>query len=398
MSTTEVLRPVTSSMFTAAGYDDSTFSLVLQFKSTGEVRAYRDVSPDIADEALSSKSLGQYFNQNIKGKFEHEIMPAEAKSQKEILPKVDGLLSARKSEPEFGLTDEELDMIYKAPAKDERAGHPVPVVETVIETQPSPTSPASDLDVQAAIDLPKQKAPQIDSIIDQGKKLSVEAMATKVTDAISYECAALTLKMLQDARDRAFKFLDPIREAVYRAYQVVQKRQKEALDPIDNAIATVKRAMSAYTMEQEHIRQAQLAEERRKAEEEAARLQREQSEQLTLAEVNDALEAGDTAKAEELMAHPVEAPLPYVAPAHVASVVPQVQGISTRKNWKVAADELDVQKFLQAVKDGKFEIKRAAQLVQFNVPALNKLAKALETAFDVPGARAYNDAVIGSRR
>lgn len=387
MSTTKVLRPVTSSMFTAAGYDDSTFSLVLQFKSTGEVRAYRDVSPDIADEALSSKSLGQYFNQNIKGKFEHEIMPAESKSQKEILPKVDGLLSARKGEPESGLTDEELDMIYKAPAKDEPT-----------ETQPSPTFPAADLDAQAAIDLPKQKAPQIDSIIDQGKKLSAEAMATKVTDAISYECAALTLKMLQDARDRAFKFLDPIREAVYRAYQVVQKRQKEALDPIDNAISTVKRAMAAYTMEQERIRQAQLAEERRKAEEEAARLQKEQSEQLTLAEVNDALEAGDTAKAEELMAHPVEAPLPYVAPANVASAVPQVQGISTRKNWKVAADELDVQKFLQAVKDGKFEIKRAAQLVQFNVPALNKLAKALETAFDVPGARAYNDAVIGSRR
>lgn len=387
MSTTEVLRTVASSMFTAAGYDDSTFSLLLQFKSTGEVRAYRDVSPDIADEALSSKSLGQYFNQNIKGKFEHEIMPAESKSQKEILPKVDGLLSARKGEPESGLTDEELDMIYKAPAKDEPT-----------ETQPSPTSPAADLDAQAAIDLSKQKAPQIDSIIDQGKKLSAEAMATKVTDAISYECAALTLKMLQDARDRAFKFLDPIREAVYRAYQVVQKRQSEALSPIDAAISTVKRAMSAYTMEQERIRQAQLAEERRKAEEEAARLQKEQSEQLTLAEVNDALEAGDTAKAEDLMAHPVEAPLPYVAPAHVASAVPQVQGISTRKNWKVAADELDVQKFLQAVKDGKFEIKRAAQLVQFNVPALNKLAKALETAFDVPGARAYNDAVIGSRR
>lgn len=387
MSTTEVLRPVTSSMFTAAGYDDSTFSLLLQFKSTGEVRAYRDVSPDIADEALNSKSLGQYFNQNIKGKFEHEIMPAESKSQKEILPKVDGLLSARKGEPESGLTDEELDMIYKAPAKDEPT-----------ETQPSPTSPAADLDAQAAIDLPKQKAPQIDSIIDQGKKLSAEAMATKVTDAISYECAALTLKMLQDARDRAFKFLDPIREAVYRAYQVVQKRQSEALSPIDAAIRTVKRAMLDWDNEQELVRRELQRKEQEKAAAEALRIQREQSEQLTLAEVSSALEAGDTAKAEELIAKPIEAPLPYVAPVHVPDARPHVDGQSKRKNWKIAEDEVDLIKFLQAVKDGELEIRQAAQLIKPDLPACNKLAKAMETAFSIPGMRAYNDAILASKR
>ena len=53
------LQPVQSSMFTKAGYCPDYWTLVFVFKSTGEVRAYKNVAPEVADSALNAKSLGQ---------------------------------------------------------------------------------------------------------------------------------------------------------------------------------------------------------------------------------------------------------------------------------------------------------------------------------------------------
>lgn len=386
-SATEVLKPVQSSMFIAAGYDDTAWELYFHFKSTGEVRAYTGVSPDVADEVLGAKSIGTAYNQLVKGKFEHTIMPALGEPEPKKQP-----------ESEQGITDDDIRSVdpgYGLPPSGE-----VRLSASTAEVTSSSAviAPVLDSDAQAAIALPQQKAPEVQSIIEQGQKHAQQAMTVKVFDAISYASAGQMLKILQAARERAFNFLDPIRAAVYAAYTLTQKKQREALDPIDDAIAFVKRGMATYSTEQERIRQQKLAEERRIAEEESQRRQKEASQQLTLAEVDDALAMGDTARADELILHPIEAPAEYVAPAYVAPATPQIEGVSMRSVWKVAEEEINLVTMLQAVKDGKFPVAQAANLLKPNVPALNQLAKSLRTAFAVPGVRAYEDTVIASRR
>jgi len=144
-------------------------------------------------------------------------------------------------------------------------------------------------------------------------------------------------------------------------------------------------------MEQERQRKAREAQE--EADRIARALQQKQSEQMTLAEMTSALESGDTAKAEQLVAKPIEVPLPYVPPAAVAPAYLPPSGQSTVKNWKIDEDSIDLIAFLNAVKAGEYPVQQAAQLIKADVPALNKLAKALESAFNVPGMRAFNDPV-----
>jgi len=73
------LQPVKSSMFSRAGYSDATWELLFEFKSSGEIRSYAQVSPEVADEALSAESLGKWFNANIKGNssWEFEVLGAD---------------------------------------------------------------------------------------------------------------------------------------------------------------------------------------------------------------------------------------------------------------------------------------------------------------------------------
>ena len=73
------LKPVESSMFSRAGYDEATWALLLEFKSTHEIRSYRGVSPETADEALSAKSLGRWWNANVKGNssWEYDVLGAD---------------------------------------------------------------------------------------------------------------------------------------------------------------------------------------------------------------------------------------------------------------------------------------------------------------------------------
>ena len=417
------LTPVNSSLFSGVRYDDEHWTLTVRFKSNGSALCYQQVPPEVGDEFLSAESMGKFYSSRIKGRYEalpvsDLISPPPASGEPEAFADAGFITDAdiRRVDPDYQ---------PKSQPEINRPGHPVSVTETVVVeakidpssvvigvsephtpatdmghvTLKAPTpSPVADLDAQAAIALPQEKAPEINSIVEQGKKHAAEAMQVRVQDAMSYAAAAQMLKILQSARERAFSFLDPIREAIYRAYQVAQKKQKEALDPIDTAITHVKRAMASWQMEEERKRREALAAEQRRADEAARLLQAQQSQQLTMAEVGDALESGDTERAEALIANPIEAPRPYVAPAYVAPTVPKVEGIASRENWKVAKEELDVAKLLQAVKDGKIEVARAAALVEFNVPALNKMAKAMKSAFDIPGARAFNDAVIASRK
>lgn len=59
---------VDSSMIASIGYDASTSTLEIEFKSNGEVWQYYDF-PESAYYELKSGSIGKFFNANIRGKF-----------------------------------------------------------------------------------------------------------------------------------------------------------------------------------------------------------------------------------------------------------------------------------------------------------------------------------------
>lgn len=369
MMTEIVLSKVESSMFDQVGYDDATWTLVLVFRN-GTRLAYQQVSPELADEFRTAKSLGKFYLANIKEKF--TAIGDESEPRRAV---------PRMPEKEQGMTDADMEIFDKAMAANPAA-----------EPEPEPIT------AETAIALPETKKHEAEVIIAEAQDQSQKARTLVVRSAQDYELAANWLKRLQAARDRAFSILDPIRAAVYAAYQVAQKNQRLAIDPIDEAIRHVKGAMVVYSTEQERIRQARVAEERRKAEEEALRRQQEESQRLTLEEAQDAINAGETERAEEIMANPVAVPRPYVEPAYVAPATPEVAGISTRKNFKVVEETINLEKFLNAVKKGDYPVEKAAKLLKPDIPALNKMAKSLETAFDVPGFEVRNFPSVASRR
>lgn len=118
-----VLKPVESSMFSRAGYDESTWQLILEFKSTQEIKAYLNVAPEVADEALTAKSLGGWWNQNIRGNpsWECETLGADpnAPPPPVVEKKADKPKDAKKqpAQPEMGITAEDIQTVdpsYKA--------------------------------------------------------------------------------------------------------------------------------------------------------------------------------------------------------------------------------------------------------------------------------------------
>lgn len=70
------LTDVSSSTFSAAGYDASRQILALKFK-TGRIRHYAGVPLDVALGFSSAISKGKYFNSEIRGKYQAEPMTGD---------------------------------------------------------------------------------------------------------------------------------------------------------------------------------------------------------------------------------------------------------------------------------------------------------------------------------
>lgn len=62
---------VESSNLAYIGYDEERQDLQIQFRS-GAWYAYSNVPDEIYEGLMNADSKGQYFNENIKGKFEYQ--------------------------------------------------------------------------------------------------------------------------------------------------------------------------------------------------------------------------------------------------------------------------------------------------------------------------------------
>src|SRR5579863_2454082 len=257
MNQIEALRPVESSLFSHAGYDDNTWTLFTRFKSSGETRAYRDVQPEVADTFLGSKSLGKWWTSNVKGHpddWPFDVVPdpfAEAKPAE--TEKAQGGM-ANEGLHEWGISNEDIrraDPTWIGP--DEKAA---------LASQPKPGEVLGPWEAPktavAAIAMLQDRDPEIQALIRQNQEHGKSALACRVTDAPSHSGAALQLTTLVKAKDRAVAMLDPIRAILYETYKVAGERQKAAVDPLDTAITHVKRTMNVWENEQERLRQEKI--------------------------------------------------------------------------------------------------------------------------------------------
>jgi hypothetical protein len=67
------MLPVSSSMANAVGYDPEEELLLLEF-CNGAVYQYSGVDSDTWEELCSADSVGTFFNENIRGRYEYECL------------------------------------------------------------------------------------------------------------------------------------------------------------------------------------------------------------------------------------------------------------------------------------------------------------------------------------
>lgn len=165
-------------------------------------------------------------------------------------------------------------------------------------------------------------AEQQQAVEQQALTVIERARALAVTTGPQYEEAGSFLTQIVKPMMREIDAtFDPIVKSAHEAHKVAVAAKKKIADPVIAAEATVKKAMSAYSFQQEQ--------ERRRQEEELRRQAREQAELEAAARAEELAAQGRTAEGLALLEQPV-----YVAPVVLPPATPKAQGISTRDNWK----------------------------------------------------------------
>jgi hypothetical protein len=205
--------------------------------------------------------------------------------------------------------------------------------------------------------------------------------------------ASQLLRSVKTLRLQVQQWFAPHIEAAMETKRKAEAARKALADerdkmeaPLVDAETVLKRSLLAYEGEQERLRLA-----------EQARLQAEaqrQAEALTLAAAaameSEALATGNADllhEAESILEQPIEAPA-----VTVEKMVPKVQGISYRDNWKAHPD-IDLKALAGAVASGQ----APSAFLTPNMTAINQYAKATHGAHDMPGIRWFNDRQVAAR-
>lgn len=207
------------------------------------------------------------------------------------------------------------------------------------------------------------------------------ARSIVVTDQESYDAAAELVVEIATLEKQIVDHHKPIKETAYAAHRAACAAEKKLLDPLTEAKSVLKRALVAWTQEQERLRreaEAKLLAEQQKADEEA---------KLALAIEAEAAGAAEETVQEILAAPTVVMPRPVAPPTFQ-----QASGISTSQKWK--AEVVNIRDLCRAVADGRV----SPELVQPNMTALNGMARAMKSTMNIPGVRAVTDMSMSVRR
>lgn len=197
-----------------------------------------------------------------------------------------------------------------------------------------------------------------------------------VSDDVTYQSAAETLKLISDRKKQVQEYWDGPKKSAAKAHKDICAKEKSMLSPLSDAESTLKRSMADYSMKLEAMRRAEAAELERRKQEERERL---------LAAAITAEQTGDTFSAELSLNMAEMVDDMKVTP--ISSLAPKAEGISVRKTWKARITD-----------DSLVPIHVAGICLRpVDVSALTNLARATKGSIQIPGVQFYEDANLAVR-
>lgn len=222
---------------------------------------------------------------------------------------------------------------------------------------------------------------------------SVRANGLRITDVESYTNASYLLRSVKGLRAEIAGWFAPHIEAAIETKRKADAARKALVDekermeaPLVEAEAVCKRALLAWETTQEAMRR----EQERQLQAEAQRLAEAETVQAAAAMELEAHATGDAGllqEAQDILAQPVQAPV-----VSVAKLMPKVQGVSYRDQWKAHPD-VDVRALAAAVASGS----APTTFLLPNMTAINQFARATQGAQPVAGLKFWNDRQIAAR-
>ena len=165
------------------------------------------------------------------------------------------------------------------------------------------------------------------SVKQQATTLEQQAQDYQIATNDDYEQGAEFLKRVKGTEKEVKSYWKPAKDAAAKAHKEICQKEKAMLSICESAEKVLKTKMLAYSQKVEA--------DRRAAEEAARKAAQEESDRL-LAEAAKAEKSGDSASATVNMAMAEQ--MENVKPA-VQVAAPKVQGVSTKKVWKVRVND-----------------------------------------------------------
>lgn len=218
---------------------------------------------------------------------------------------------------------------------------------------------------------------------------SAQVTATRYTSIATveqFEDAARDLRGVQALKDKIVAFFAPMKSAAHKAHRAVCDREKEHVEPVERAEASIKSAMIVFKRKADAdaaAERARLEAQARKEAEDAALAQAVALEELALA-------TGDTSlltAANDVLATPANVTL-----APVVESTPKVAGLSFSKRKR--AEVFDLKALCIAI--GRGDVPTDA--VEPNLKWLTSMAKNLGANMRYPGVKVVDDEGVTSRR
>lgn len=261
-----------------------------------------------------------------------------------------------------------------------------------LEGQPWPAEKAQVVaDWPAAVDAvstefqtePAEMPAEVQIVSRKSQSLTEQASTLAVIDADTQIEASEALKAIAAMRKEISDTFKPMKDAAFKAHRTICQQEKTLDDPLAQAEATLKSRIGHFVGEQQRLareaEEAARAEERRRADAEAAQFAQEQA----LEQAIDLEARGNTVAAEAVLANPAPVAPRYVAPAPVAPAVAQVKGVSTRTDWDFRITDIS-------------QIPRDYLLP--NETAIRNLGKNTQGRAKVPGVEFFPKTVVATSR
>jgi hypothetical protein len=350
------LQPVTSSLLEAVNYDAEEAVLFVQFKKNKDIYSHGNIPPELFEEMIQAKSVGQFYLQTIKPfkdrfpcmKLETAVdwsVEAERSATEEFKPTLPtGDVAPCVEGSQGGGYRAQLTTGTTPDSRVERV--------TAWESSAAPGSPLYP---------PKLAGPEIlapaseDELKSAALALSNQARAIEIYTPDAYILAANTLLAIAAMRTALEKQLrgtkespGPVRRA-YDAWQIELAIFNNYDAPLADDEERLKAGMNEFSRREEAKR---LAAER------AARIEQERLEELAAKQRAEELQLADAIAAEErgepeiadviMKTTPLTLAPRYAPPVSFASNVPKIKGISHSDPWTYEiTDEMKIpRKFL----------------------------------------------------